>query len=172
MRYWNGVRLLQEGYAPHLLLDVFSRGYTFGHSDIELAQDMLNQMTPGQSRICPIGRNSTYEGAEYLAYCLEEMHVKSVLLITSDFHTRRALSILRKRLPQYHFSNDNAHHPYSFGERWWTKRQWRRQSWGNGNATSGGISWTGGTAALCCGSRAVKVHPPSHGLLMSPRVRR
>jgi uncharacterized SAM-binding protein YcdF (DUF218 family) len=126
VRYWNGVRLLREGYAPRLLLDVFARGYTFGHSDIELAQDMLNRTTPGQSSICPIRRNSTYEETEYLAQCLQEMHVKSVLLVTSDFHTRRALSILRKRLPEYHFSNDNAHHSFYFGERWWTNRQWAK----------------------------------------------
>lgn len=126
VRYWEGVRLMRESYAPHLLLDVFSPSYTFGHSNIELAQDLLNRTTSGQSTICPIRQNSTYEETEYLARCLEEMHVKSILLVTSDFHSRRALSILRKRLPQYHFSNDNAHHSFYFGERWWTNRQWAK----------------------------------------------
>src|ERR1035441_2313217 len=26
LRYWNGVRLMQEGYAHHLMLDVFAKG--------------------------------------------------------------------------------------------------------------------------------------------------
>ena len=126
LRYWNGVRLMQEGYAPHLMLNVFSRGQTFGISDIELAKEFLNRTTPGQSTVCPIWQNATYYEARYLAQCLAGSNVKSILLVTSEFHTRRALAILQKRLPQYHFSIYAAQDPFYFGQRWWTDREWAK----------------------------------------------
>ena len=54
------------------------------------------------------------------------MTVKSILVVTSNYHTRRALSILEKRLPQYHFSIYAAPDPYFFGERWWQTREWAK----------------------------------------------
>ena len=130
LRYWNGVRLMEEGYAPRLILDVFSKGVTFGNSDLDLARNFVNRTTPGKSTICPLGDNSTYEEARYLGECVRGMNVKSVLVVTSSYHTRRALSILQKRLPQYHFSTYAAADPYFFGERWWQTREWAKTTYG------------------------------------------
>lgn len=126
LRYWNGVRLMHEGYAHRLVLDVFAKGETFGHSDIELAQDFLNRTTPGQSRLCPIRESSTYDEARYLDQCLAATGAKSVLVVSSEYHIRRARDILQHRLPQYHFSFYGAPDPYFFGTRWWTNRQWAK----------------------------------------------
>jgi uncharacterized SAM-binding protein YcdF (DUF218 family) len=49
-----------------------------------------------------------------------------VLIVTSEFHTRRALSIFRRRLPQYEFSVAAAHDPAHFGTAWWTRREWAK----------------------------------------------
>src|SRR6516225_10877543 len=54
LRYWNGVRLMQEGYAPRLMLDVFSKGVTFGNQDIDLARDFVQRTAPGRASVCPI----------------------------------------------------------------------------------------------------------------------
>jgi uncharacterized SAM-binding protein YcdF (DUF218 family) len=126
LRYWNGLRLMQEGYAPHLLLDVFSKGQTFGNWDIDLARDFLNRTSPGQSTVCPIAQNSTFEEARYIDQCLSGSGVKSILVVTSDYHSRRALVTLRKRLPQYHISIYAAPDPYFFGQRWWQTREWAK----------------------------------------------
>ena len=123
LRYWNGVRLLQEGYAPRLILDVFSKGETFGNWDVDLSRDFVNRTTPGKSTVCTLGDNSNYAEALYLGRCLRGTNVKSVLVVTSAYHTRRSLSILQKRLPQYHFSTYAAPDPYFFGERWWQTRE-------------------------------------------------
>jgi len=130
LRYWNGVRLMQEGYAPRLILDVFDKGETFGNWDVDLARNFVNRTTPGKSTICPLGDNSTYAEAFYLGECLRGMSVKSVLIVTSNYHTRRALSIVQKRLPQYHFSTYGAPDPYFFGERWWQTREWAKTTYG------------------------------------------
>jgi uncharacterized SAM-binding protein YcdF (DUF218 family) len=129
LRYWNGVKLMQEGYAPHLMLDVFSKGETFGNRDVDLAWDFLNRTTPGKSTLCSLADNSTYEEAKSLGECLAGSGVKSVLVVTSAYHTRRALSILHKRLPQYHFSIYAAPDPYFFGERWWSTREWAKTTY-------------------------------------------
>ena len=126
LRYWNGVRLMNEGWAPRLLLDVFAKGETFGHSDIELARDFIHRTTPGQSSVCPVIINSTYGEAQHIADCLRGTGVKSILVVTSNYHTRRAFAILKKRLPQYHISIYAASDPYYFGEHWWQTREWAK----------------------------------------------
>ena len=126
LRYWSGVRLLQQGWAPRLMQDVFSKEERFGNWNTDLAREFLNRTTPGQSTVCPIAENSTYDEARYLEQCLRSSNVKSILIVTSEYHTRRALSILQTRLPQYHFSVYAAPDPYNFGHRWWQKRQWAK----------------------------------------------
>jgi len=126
LRYWNGVSLMQEGYAHRLMLDVFSRGETFGHLNMDLAKELLDRTTPGQSTLCPLEESSTYDEARYLAHCLEGSGVKSILVVSSEYHNRRAREILQHRLPQYYFSFYGAPDPYFFGTRWWTNRQWAK----------------------------------------------
>lgn len=126
LRYWNAVKLMKEGYAHRVMLDVYSRGHTYGQSDIELAREFLNRTTPGQSTLCIAKENSTYDETRYLRDCLKELGVKSILVVTSDYHSRRALSILRARLPQYHFSMYAADDSFYFGKRWWTDREWAK----------------------------------------------
>lgn len=130
MRYWTAVWLMQEGYAPHLMLDVFSKRQSFGNWDVDLARDFLNRTTPSQSTVCPIEQDSTYAEAQYLEQCIRGSRVKSILVVTSDFHTRRALAIFRKRLPQYRFSMFASQDCYYFGERWWQTREWAKTTLG------------------------------------------
>jgi len=49
-----------------------------------------------------------------------------VLLVTSDFHTRRALNVFRREIPEYEYSVAGSHDAAQFGERWWTHRQWAK----------------------------------------------
>jgi len=129
LRYWNGVRLMQEGYAPRLILDVFVKGETFGNRDIDLARDFVNRTSPGTATVCALEDNSTYAEAFSLEKCLQGTNVKSILVVTSGYHTRRALAILHKRLPQYEFSIYAAPDPYFFGERWWQTREWAKTTY-------------------------------------------
>ena len=126
LRYWNGVRLMQEGYAHRLLLNVFAKGQTFGHLDIDLARELLARTAPGPATVCPLSQSSTYDEAQYLAQCFEGSGVKSILVVTSNYHTRRTISIFRKRLPHYHIAIYAAEDPFYFGQRWWTNREWAK----------------------------------------------
>ncbi|HZD33315.1 MAG TPA: YdcF family protein [Candidatus Angelobacter sp.] len=126
VRYWRGVELMHEGWAPKLMLDVVAKAQTFGNRNIDLAQNFINRTTLGQSTICPIYLNSTYGEAQHLADCLRDTGVKSVLVVTSEYHTRRALEILQKRLPQYRISMYAAPDPTFFGQKWWQSREWAK----------------------------------------------
>ena len=49
-----------------------------------------------------------------------------ILIVTSDFHTRRSLSIFRHEMPGKSFSVAAARDETQFGARWWTHRQWAK----------------------------------------------
>ncbi len=55
-------------------------------------------------RICPIEGLSTREEAHDVEKCLAGEEGRRVLIVTSDFHTRRALSIFRQEVPGKIFS--------------------------------------------------------------------
>jgi uncharacterized SAM-binding protein YcdF (DUF218 family) len=61
-----------------------------------------------------------------VARCLQPLNVHRVLIVTSDYHTRRALSIYSRRLPQYQWSVAAARNPAQFGNAWWTDREWAK----------------------------------------------
>lgn len=125
-RYWSGLRLMNERWAPRLMLDVFDKGFTFGNKDVDLAREFVEKTAPGTATVCPIAENSTYDEARYAARCLQSMNVKSILVVTSEYHTRRTMEIFRKRLPQYQLSFYGAQEPYFFGQKWWQRREWAK----------------------------------------------
>jgi uncharacterized SAM-binding protein YcdF (DUF218 family) len=130
LRYWQGVELVQQGYAPHLVLDVFTKELRFGRYDIDLATEFVGQTAPGLATICPLAENSTYDEARYIEKCLRGTNARSILIVTSKYHTRRSLDILQSRMPQYHFSIYGSADPYSFGESWWQTREWAKTTVG------------------------------------------
>jgi hypothetical protein len=76
--------------------------------------------------VCPIQGLSTKAEAAEAAACLGNLGAHSVLLVTSEFHTRRALSTFRKEQPKFIFHVTAAYDPTQFGERWWLHRQWAK----------------------------------------------
>ena len=76
--------------------------------------------------VCPTVGFSTFAEADDVNRCLQPLGVHRVLIVTSEFHTRRSLLIFRQHLPQYHFSAGAARNPTQFGEAWWTNREWAK----------------------------------------------
>ena len=46
--------------------------------------------------------------------------------VTSDFHTRRALSIFTSEVPSHTYSVAAAYDPREFGVQWWRRREWAK----------------------------------------------
>jgi uncharacterized SAM-binding protein YcdF (DUF218 family) len=130
LRYWHGLELLRNGYGSHLVLDTYG-SLIYGRSYSELAAGFVARTAGDQvSRVslCTIEYDSTKQETGDVGRCLSRLRPAphSVLLVTDDYHTRRALSIFRDRLPQYHWSTAASHNPYFFGLPWWKHREWAK----------------------------------------------
>lgn len=134
-RYRRGMELLRAGYGSHLFLDASSDSNFFGHTPAEYAEAFVRQDAGDMSSrvsVCHFEEDSTVTETRFVAKCLEPLHAKSVLLVTSDWHTARARSIFASRLPQYHWSIAAAHDERIFGTHWWQHREWAKttfQEW-------------------------------------------
>jgi hypothetical protein len=128
-RYARGMELLRQGYGHHLFVDAAADSHFFGKTPAAYAEAFLKQDAgemAAQVSVCPFAQDSTITETAYVQKCLAPIGAKSVLLVTSDFHSGRALSIFRKKLPQYHWSMAAAYDPDVFGMRWWRHREWAK----------------------------------------------
>lgn len=125
----RGVELLAQSYAPKMLLDVPAVEMIYGRNAVELAQSYIQQLPQGQKvTVCPIYGLSTKAEAKDVMKCLQSLGAHSVLVVTSDYHTRRALSTFRHELPGYTISVAAAGDPGQFNVRWWHRRQWSKMN--------------------------------------------
>jgi uncharacterized SAM-binding protein YcdF (DUF218 family) len=129
-RYWRGMELLRAGYGNHLFLDAVS-GVNYGHSLIDLAREFVARTAgPDAARVsvCPVNGDSTKDEAPQVAYCLSRLQPQphSVILVSDDYHTRRALAIFRKLAPQYSYSAAASNNPFAYGSPWWRHREWAK----------------------------------------------
>ena len=129
-RYWHGMELLRDGYAHHLFLDVVNN-VDYGQSVADLAQQFV-QRTAGpyasEVSVCKVEGDSTKDEAPQVNTCLHTLQPlpQSVILVTDGYHTRRALSIFRNRLPQYQWTAGAAKNDFLFGQPWWKHREWAK----------------------------------------------
>ena len=128
-RYYKGLEMLGSGYGRILFLDARTDVVQFGRTPFSMGQEFLQTSAgPMQDKttMCPIWGDSTYEEAVHIDDCLRRTGAHRVLLVTSEYHTRRAFQIVRDRLPQYQWSVAAAYNPYDFGVNWWQHREWAK----------------------------------------------
>lgn len=127
----RALELLDQHLAPRALVDVPAEAKIYGVSVLQLAKQYFDHLPQKDSlNICPITGLSTKTESQDVALCLQQWHIHTVLVVTSDYHTRRAVSIFRHDLPQYQYSIAAAYDPEQFGTRWWQHRQWAKQNVG------------------------------------------
>jgi hypothetical protein len=122
----HGLELLRQGMAPHLFFDA-ETGRIFNAHLTDIAQKYIaDQPDAVQLAVCGIAGRSTVAETIDVERCIAPLHPRRVLLVTSDYHTRRAFSIFSHRLPQYQWSIAAARNPAQFGTAWWTSREWAK----------------------------------------------
>jgi len=123
----RALELLAQHYGKGVILDVPANVTIYELTQIQLAQRYIQDLPqPELVSICPIEGLSTKDESKDAERCLQSQNAKSVLIVTSDFHTRRALDIYRHELPGYRFSIAAAHNVEGFGTKWWSHRQWAK----------------------------------------------
>ena len=123
----HALELLRQGMVTRVFLDAESRDVIYDQHLTDVAQRFIDaQPDKEHISVCPIVGLSTYAETDDVNRCLQSCGVHSVLIVTSASHTRRALSIFRRRLPQYQFSAAAAQDSTHFGPAWWTNREWAK----------------------------------------------
>jgi len=122
----RALELLRQGVAPHVFLNVHD-DLIYDQQLTEIAQRYVNGLgEASRISVCPIISFSTFAEVNDVSRCMQSVGAHRVLIVTSEFHTRRALIIFRHRLPQYQFSAAAARNPAQFGAAWWTNREWAK----------------------------------------------
>jgi uncharacterized SAM-binding protein YcdF (DUF218 family) len=127
LRTERGLELLRHGMAQSMWIDVVARDRVFDQSLVEIAQRYAKGLPESDRvRVCALQGLSTYAEAEDVKRCLQPLGIHRVVIVTSGFHTRRALMIFRNRLPEYKFSAAAVHDRSQYGTAWWTNREWAK----------------------------------------------
>jgi uncharacterized SAM-binding protein YcdF (DUF218 family) len=127
---WQGNRILRaaelvrDGWAPRVLV---SGVYLYERPESDLAIEYaVSRGYPRQWFVSvPHRARSTQEEARILVAELRRLAVRRVLLVTSDYHTRRALACFRREAPELEFRVVGAADE-DFPAAWWMSRQGRK----------------------------------------------
>ena len=123
----RGLELLDQGYGRRLVIDVPAAEKIFGFTNVELAQKYIQALPEAPSvSLCPIEGLSTRDEAHDAEKCLRQEDGARVLIVTSDYHTRRAFSIFRHEIRNRSFFVAAARDDREFGTLWWTHREWAK----------------------------------------------
>jgi hypothetical protein len=121
-----GLRLLDQGYGRKLVIDVPAEQTIYAYTQMQLAENYFRSLPEAAAiRICPIYGLSTKAESYDVGKCLTSDE-RRILIVTSDYHTRRALSIFEHELKGRSFSVAGAHNPQEFGVDWWRHREWAK----------------------------------------------
>jgi len=123
----RALQLLTQGFGQRVVLDVPSTTKIYEFTQIQLAENYVHDLPQAAAiTICPIQGLSTRDEAKELKKCLPRGDEPRVLIVTSDFHTRRALSVFRRELPGHSYAVAASRDEQQFGLQWWTHRQWAK----------------------------------------------
>jgi len=123
----RALELLHQGYGRQVLIDVPADVKIYEFSQLALAQKYVSNLPDAPLvNVCPVYGLSTREESHDVAKCAAAQGAERILIVTSDFHTRRALNIFRHEIRGKSFSVAASHDDTQFGTSWWTHRQWAK----------------------------------------------
>jgi uncharacterized SAM-binding protein YcdF (DUF218 family) len=123
----RGLELLQQGLANKVVLDVPGDARVYDTTYVDVARRWADAFPQSSAiTICPIHGLSTKAEAIESAACAKSAGANSILLVTSDYHTRRARSVFRTEIKSMPVDVAAVYDPTQFGDGWWRHRQWAK----------------------------------------------
>lgn len=122
-RILKGCELVRDGYAPIALVSGPSGNYDHYESDLAIPFAVKHGCRPEWFTAIPSDSRSTREEAAVFAGELHRRAVKSCLLVTNDYHTRRAGRLFRDALPDLRIRVIAAPDAEYSADNWWRSRQ-------------------------------------------------
>jgi len=127
-RIVKAAELIREGYAPYALVDG-PRLLVSHESDATIQFAVQNGFPASYFRAVwlPKGVDSTSTEVLYVANSvLKPNHIRKILLVTSNYHTRRAAHFMRKQVPWLQIVAVPASDPYFGPDNWWKSRNGKK----------------------------------------------
>lgn len=125
-RILKGAELVREGYAPKALVSGPAGNYGLHESDLAIPFAMKAGYPESYFVAFPNDSRSTVEEARAIVPGLRRMGARDILLVTSDYHTRRAGNIFRREAPDLRFHVVAAPAEFFTPEGWWKTREGRK----------------------------------------------
>jgi uncharacterized SAM-binding protein YcdF (DUF218 family) len=125
-RILKAAELVRQGYAPKVL--VSGPAGSYGKHECDLAIPFAVMAGYPESYFLHFEHQalSTAEEAQVAVAEMRRLGAKKVLLVTSDYHTRRAGKLFRAAAPGLTFYVIGAPDFYFTADGWWTNRESRK----------------------------------------------
>ncbi len=122
-RILTGCELAREGYVSTLLISGPSGTYGNRESDLAISFAVKNGCNADWLIPVPNDARSTRQEAAAIIPVMRERGVKSYLLITSNYHTRRATRVYARAAPDLEVHTVDAPDIDFDPNKWWKSRQ-------------------------------------------------
>ena len=125
----HAFKLFRAGFAKRILISASTRWRIYERTEYDLAREFLSRQSAevqDATELLAIEGDSTADEVIEVGARLDATGVHSILLVTSDFHSRRAFSVYKTAFPGRDIGVSGAADPTEFGERWWRKREWAK----------------------------------------------
>lgn len=129
-RVAKGVELYRQGYADLIIMSGGGK-LTSKITDSDLMRmEAVDLGVPPSAVVLERKAQSTYENAVYVKKILQERKIDSFLLVTSNYHTRRAKNIFGKVLKDtgIKFITVSAPDPRFSAFDWWKKHEGQQKA--------------------------------------------
>ena len=122
-RIVKGAELVQQGYVPRVLVSGPDGMYGAHECDLAIAFAVRAGYPEAYFVHFENTARSTREEAADAVVVLRKMGAHKVLIVTSDFHTRRAGRMYREAAPDLEFITVAAPEPFFSADGWWKNRE-------------------------------------------------
>ena len=123
-RVMKACELLKGGHVPRVLVSGPMDWYGINEADLAIRFATARGCPAESLQAVYIKAHSTTEEAQAFRAELERRGVRSLLLVTSNYHTARALRTFRRQLPdRIEVVPVAATDPYFSPDRWWHSRE-------------------------------------------------
>lgn len=118
--------LVREGWAPKALVSGAGEAYGINEGDLAIQFAVRHGYPVDEFFNLPSPAKSTQAESTYIVSELRRRVVKRFILVTSNFHTRRAADVFRKAVPELPFCVVAADDPDFQPDSWWHEREGRK----------------------------------------------
>ena len=125
-RILRAAELVKQGYASKVLVSAPAGFYGLHESDLAIPFAVKHGFPASWFVALPHDAHSTDEEARAILPELQKRNVHRVLVVTSDYHTRRALHVVRARWPPIEICMVAAPDEFFSAYGWWHTREGRK----------------------------------------------